>query len=202
MKQIVCYIDFVSPYSYLALEKLPETLLGLSYAVTYRPILLGALLKHHGNKAPAETPAKYEWTRRHVRWLGHELGVPLEIPAEHPFNPLPLLRLSIAAANGGDPNRYICETIFRHAWRGGQDANDPQRLAALRAQLSPDRALPLEPDDDAVKTRLRANTEEAISHGVFGVPAFLAEGQMLWGYDSLTMLRRCLDGDPWFTQAS
>ena len=58
MKQIVFHLDFISPYAYLAFEHLPQALEGLSCHVVYRPVLLGALLKHHGQLGPAEVPAK------------------------------------------------------------------------------------------------------------------------------------------------
>ena len=45
MKHIDFYLDFISPYAYLAFEKLPEALLGLSYRVTHKPVLFAALLK-------------------------------------------------------------------------------------------------------------------------------------------------------------
>ena len=48
MKRIVFYFDVISPFAYLAFEHLPQALEGLSYSVAYRPVLLGALLKHHG----------------------------------------------------------------------------------------------------------------------------------------------------------
>ena len=194
MKQITFYLDFISPYTHLAFERLPEALMGLSYSVSYRPVLLGALLRHHKLLGPAEVPAKREWTYRHVMWLGQQNQVALQMPAVHPFNPLPLLRLAIAAAKGGDPNRYVCETLLRHVWHGGLDANDPVRLQSLREQLEP----PLAPDDEAVKARLRANTDEAVAAGVFGVPSFVVDGRMFWGLDSLHMLRRYLEGDAWF----
>lgn len=194
MKQITFYLDFISPYSHLAFEQLPEALLGHSYAVTYRPVLLGAMLRHHGLLGPAEVAAKRDWTYRHVRWLGHQYGVPLQMPAQHPFNPLPLLRLAIACADGGDPNRHVCETLLRHVWQGGADALDPVRLQALQAQLAPPRA----PDDETVKARLRANTDEAIAAGAFGVPSFVVDGHLFWGLDSLPMLGRYLAGDGWF----
>ncbi len=197
MKQITFYLDFISPYSHLAFEKLPEALMGLSYSVVYRPVLLGAMLRHHQLMGPAEVPAKRDWTYRHVRWLGHAQGVKLQMPAVHPFNPLPLLRLAIACADGGDPNRYVCETLLHHVWHGGLDANDPQRLTALREQLAP----PLAPDDDTVKSRLRANTDEAIAAGAFGVPSCVVDGCLFWGLDSLPMLRAYLEGDAWFEGA-
>lgn len=197
MKQITFYLDFISPYSHLAFEKLPEALMGLSYSLTYRPVLLGALLRHHKLLGPAEVPAKRVWTYRQVQWLGQAQGVPLQMPAVHPFNPLPLLRLAIACAGAEDPNRYVCETLMRHVWQGGEDALEPQRLLALREQLQP----PLAPDDETVKARLRANTDEAITAGVFGVPSCVVDGRMFWGYDSLPMLRRYLEGDAWFEGA-
>ncbi len=194
MKHITFYLDFISPYAHLAFEKLPETLMGLSYSVSYKPVLLGALLKHHGQLGPAEVPAKRDWTYRHVQWLGHQHQVQLQMPSVHPFNPLPLLRLAIAAAGGGDPNRYVCETLLRHVWQGGADALDAARLKALHEQLLP----PLAPDDEAVKARLRRNTDEAIAAGVFGVPAYAVDDKLLWGFDALPMLRDYLRGDAWF----
>jgi hypothetical protein len=49
-----------------------------------------------------------------------------------------------------------------------------------------------------VKQRLRANTDEALALGLFGVPALVVNGRVFWGQDGLTMLRACLDGDEWF----
>mgnify|MGYP000650928554 CR=1 FL=1 len=194
MKQITFYLDFVSPYAHLAFEQLPDVLTGLSYAVTYKPVLLGAILRHHGQLGPAEVPAKRDWTYRHVQWLGQHHGIRLQLPAAHPFSPLPLLRLSLACAAGGDPNRYVCETLFHYVWHGGADAADASRLQALQAQLAPALAL----EDGRVKDRLRQNTDEALAAGVFGVPAYAVDGRLFWGFDGLPMLRDYLAGSDWF----
>lgn len=195
MKQITFYLDFISPYAYLAFEKLPQALEGLSYSVDYRPVLFAGLLKHHGQLGPAEIPDKRDWTYRQVQWLGHSHGVALQMPARHPFNPLALLRLALACSEDGRPNRYVCETVFRHVWRGGADAADSQRLDALRQALAPQR----DPAAEDVKALLKGNTDAAIAQGVFGVPAMVVDGRLFWGLDSLPMLRACLDGDPWFS---
>lgn len=194
MKHITFHLDFISPYAYLAFEKLPEAMMGLSYAVSYKPVLLGALLRHHGQLGPAEVPPKRDWTYRHVRWLGHQHQIELAMPTQHPFNPLPLLRLAIACAGAGDPNRYVCETLLRHVWRGGADALDTVRLQRLREQLAPT----LDPASDGVKARLRQNTDEALALGVFGVPAFSVDDKLFWGLDALPMLRAYLTADAWF----
>ena len=194
MKQITFYLDFISPFAYLAFEHLPVALKGISYSVTHRPVLFGAILKHHGQLGPAEIAPKRDWTYRHVLWLAHSLGVPLQMPASHPFNPLGLLRLAVACDGDGTPNRYVCETLLRHVWCGGAEASDAARLQRVTEYLSPKRAA----SSDEVKAQLKANTDEAIARGVFGVPTFEVDGKLFWGVDALPMLRACLQGDPWF----
>ena len=191
MKHITFYLDFISPYAYLAFEKLPEALMGQSYHVSYKPILFAGLLKHHGQLGPAEIPGKREWTYRQVLWLARQHGVDLQLPAQHPFNPLGLLRLAVACGRDGLANRYVCETIFRHVWQGGADAADAQRLQALTTQLAPEQLS----EGDAVKSQLKSNTEQAIARGLFGVPTFEVDGKLFWGFDALPMLTAYLKGE-------
>ena len=191
MKRIDFWFDPVAPFAYLAFERLPQALEGLSHEVRYRPVLFAGLLAHWGQKGPAEIEPKRQWTFRHVQWLAHEQGCPIEVPAEHPYNPLPLLRLALACG----PNRRVVEAVLHHAWRGGgASATDPARLAALAAELAPAR----DPAGDDVKRELRAATEEAVARGVFGVPTFELDGRLFWGLDALPMLRAALAGDGWF----
>ncbi|MES2184484.1 MAG: 2-hydroxychromene-2-carboxylate isomerase [Pseudomonadota bacterium] len=196
MHTITFSLDFVSPYAYLAFAQLPQALEGCSYIVRHRPVLLGALMQHHGHQGPAGIPPKHAWVLRQTRWLAHAHGIPFQLPAVHPFNPLPLLRLSLACADGeGFINRHVADTLFRHVWQsGGADAGDAARLAALAATLS----LQRDPAGPEVKAMLRAHTDAAVAEQLFGVPAFAVDGQQFWGFDALPMLRACLAGDPWF----
>jgi len=194
MKHIDFYLDFISPYAYLAFEQLPQALEGLSCSVDYRPVLLGAVLKAHGQLGPAEIPAKRGWTYRHVLWLGQAHGIPIEMPASHPYNPLPHLRLAVATGDDGSICRLAAETLFRHVWRGGEEAGDATRLGALTAQLQPKRDV----NGDENKALLKRNTDEAVAQGVFGVPCYVVDGRLFWGFDGLAMLRAYLQGDAWF----
>jgi len=198
MKQITFHFDVISPYAYLAFEHLPQALQGLSYSVAYRPVLFAAFLKHHGQLGPAEIVPKRDWTYRQVLWLAHAHGIPMQMPAAHPFNPLALLRLALACGSDGLVNRYVAETVLRHVWRGGADAADASRLAQLQQQLNPAR----DPAGDAVKAELRANTEAAIARGLFGVPTCEVDGKLFWGFDGLAMLRAYLQGDAWFASGA
>jgi 2-hydroxychromene-2-carboxylate isomerase len=190
MKRIDFWFDPISPFACLAFERLPEALEGCNYMVEYRPVLFAGLLNHWGQKGPAEIEPKRAWTYRHIAWLAHQHGIELRMPAVHPFNPLPLLRLAAAAG----PNRRVVEAVMRHVWRGGGDASDPSRLDALAQELSPAR----DPASPEVKAELRATTDAAIARGIFGVPTFEVDGRLFWGFDALPMLRSAVLGDPWF----
>ena len=194
MKTITFYLDFISPYAWLAFDALPQALQGISHRVVYKPLLFSGLLKHHGQLGPAEITAKRDWTYRQVLWLARQQATPLQLPRAHPFNPLALLRLASACDAQAQPNRFVCEKIFRHVWCTGLDAADPERLAQLHAELAPLRL----PGAEEVKQELLAHGQEALTLGVFGVPSFVVDGQVFWGQDALPMLRACLLGDAWF----
>lgn len=196
MTTITFYLDFISPYAYLAFESLPKQLMGVSHRVVYQPILFGAVLNHHGHMGPAEIPGKREWTYRQVLWQAKQMGIPLDMPLTHPFNPLSLLRLAVASSDDGAPNRYVCETIFRHVWKGGKAADDVERFAKLIEGLAPKRDM----QEGQVKNQLKNNTEQAIAKGVFGVPTFAIDDKLFWGLDALPMVRQYVEKAPLFVE--
>jgi 2-hydroxychromene-2-carboxylate isomerase len=196
MKQIDFWFDALSPYAWLAFDRLPQALEGLNVVVNYQPVLLAGLLAHWGQKGPAEITPKRDWTYRQVLWLAQQQGTPLQLPQPHPFNPLALQRLAVAAAPaGGTPSRRTVDLLFRHVWcRDGADPNAPAALAALQASVAPLR----DPAGDEVKAELRARTEAGVALGLFGVPTLVFDGRAFFGLDALPMLRAALEGDAWF----
>jgi 2-hydroxychromene-2-carboxylate isomerase len=204
MKQLSFYFDPLSPYSYLGFHRLPEALTGQSCSVAYKPVLFAGLLKHWGQLGPAEIGPKREWTYRQIAWLADRLGIEMRMPAAHPFNPLPLLRVLLAhghrAGMPGQANRWACELALAQVWRTGADAQDESAVQALAAALQPDdpTALLAAAQAGEVKALLRSNTEAAAAQGVFGVPTVEVDGRLFWGLDSLEMLAAYLRGDTWF----
>ena len=197
-KTVTFFLDFISPYAWLAFEALPRTLQGLNVQVVYKPVLFAGLLKHHGQLGPAEIPGKRDWTYRQVQWLARQQGCELKLPSTHPFNPLSLLRLALACDDANTPERAVCEQVFRHVWCSGQEAADPDRLQLLAQQLKPAR----DPSAPAVKQALQANTDESIALGLFGVPSMQVDDKLFWGQDALPMLRAYLQGDAWFHEGA
>jgi 2-hydroxychromene-2-carboxylate isomerase len=174
------YFDFVSPFSYLQCEQLP--VLERSLRVRYRPVLFAGLLKAHDHRGPAEIPAKRRFTYRFVVWQARQLGIPLRFPAAHPFNPLPLLRLAIAADCKPDAVRKI----FRFVWRDGRLGDLPIEWAELTAELGfPDAAERIASAE--IKDALRRNTNDAVARGIFGVPTLAIGDELFWGADATAM---------------
>ena len=74
----------------------------------------------------------------------------------------------------------------------GENASDPARFATLCTELGIEQERLSAP---AIKDALRRNTEAAAARGVFGVPSFVADGEVFWGADSIDFLNAFL-ADP------
>jgi hypothetical protein len=190
MREIDWYFDPISPYAYLAFTEL-HTLAPLA-RVRLRPVLFAGLLAHWDNVGPAEIVPKRAWTYRFCAWQAMQKGIPFSCPASHPFNPLPWLRLATVTA--GDETAV--RRIFEEIWTTGAEAGDPLRAHALARELGVD---PATLGDPSVKEQLRAETDNAVAHGVFGVPTLLIDGQVFWGADALDFARTYLE-DPQLLQ--
>jgi 2-hydroxychromene-2-carboxylate isomerase len=180
------YFDFISPYAYFGMLRL--TGLSNDLEIRYRPVLFAALLEHWGQKGPAEIPTKRAWTYRSCTWWATRHGIPFRFPAAHPFNPLPYLRLAVAAGN----TAQAVQLIFRALWTTGADPSDVQVLTALARSLDVDQSRLSEQD---VKDALRLETEQALARGVFGVPTLIVDEQLFWGADATDFARAYL-ADP------
>ena len=182
-QRIDFWFDFISPFAYLAQQRLGELPEGVE--LRYRPLLFAGLLKHWGTRGPAEVAPRRRFTYRYCHWLAQQQGIVYRTPPAHPFNPLPALRASIALGNGAE----TIDAIYRFIWGQGQLPEGPAWRALLET-LGLDESMLHDP---GVKQALRDNTEAAIEAGVFGVPTFsidIGDGQaeLFWGQDVLAML--------------
>jgi 2-hydroxychromene-2-carboxylate isomerase len=205
MIRIDWYFDVISPYSYLAFERLPEALARASSAVDirYRPVLFAGLLEYFGQKGPAEIASKRRFTYEHVLWLASRHNVRLHGPPRHPFNPLPLLRALVAAGGIGEsPTRHQVELAFHYVWQQGLLPDEPALENFLTALGVTSEALGV----PEVKAQLRANTEAAIADEVFGVPTAVVRkpeepARRFWGFDALPMMVDFVNGHALFSSA-
>ena len=175
------YFDFVSPFAYLQLAQVLRWRERLD--ITPVPIAFGAVLNHHGQLGPAEISGKREFSYRFVLWQAQRTGVTLRFPPQHPFNPLAALRLCIAAGT----TWQAIAAIFNHLWRDGKSGATAAELGDVGRPLGI-ADVELAVADQHVKHALRANTDNAIAAGVFGVPTLKVDNQLFWGNDASPMI--------------
>ena len=176
------YFDFISPFSYLQSERLHT--LAPRVSIRFRPVLFAGILAAHAHKGPAEIAAKRAFTYRFVLWQAKQWAIPIKFPPEHPFNPLPLLRLAVACDCAPD----AVQRIFHFVWRDGRLPDLPIEWAELTQALGIADASARIADPE-VKAELKRNTHEAIARGVFGVPTLAVGNELFWGVDATDMAR-------------
>jgi 2-hydroxychromene-2-carboxylate isomerase len=189
--------DYISSNAYLAWAELPKLAARHGWAVEPVPVLFAGLLEAHGQLGPAEVRPKAYWMFRNNLRKAALLGLPLRPPRFHPFNPLLALRVS-SLPLPADPRAALITALFEAVWARELHVSEPAVVAAVADELGlPGAALVEQAQAPEAKSLLRSRTDEAIAAGVFGVPTFLAGGELFWGYDDLPWLERFLAGrDP------
>lgn len=190
MKQIDWYFDFISPFAYLQWQLLQAQ----AVEVHSVPVLFAGLLTHWNNTGPVEIAPKRDWTYQHCLWIAHRHQIPMRLPAQHPFNPLPLMRLCIALGSGPQ----IVDRLFRYVWLEGHLPTDATPWSALLQELQVSPAMLTTAE---VKAALRQNGEQAVAAGVFGVPTAVVDARCFWGVDATDMLLAYLHDDAFFDSA-
>ena len=182
------WFDFASTYSYLAAMRIGTLAQDAGVRVRFRPFLLGPIFKAQGwNTSPFNLyPAKGRNMWRDLERSCAELKLPFRRPDPFPQNSLLAARVALAALDqpwGEDFCRALFCAQFAEGRRIDEAAAVGNVLARLKIEPQPVLAAA---QSDAIKARLRAQTEEAQRLGVFGAPIFTtADGELFWGNDRL-----------------
>jgi 2-hydroxychromene-2-carboxylate isomerase len=196
-KQIRFYFDFISHNAYLAWHKLPEIAQRENCEIKLIPVLFAGLLNAHGQLGPAEILPKVRWMAKDVIRKAKLLGIPMNPPASHPFNPLLPLRVSCLPMPERDRMKLV-DALFKATWAESLDVGSVDVVSRIATGIGLDGpALVAHAKDQENKERLILQTDEAIEAGVFGVPTMIVDGELFWGYDNLPFLELFLKGqDP------
>ena len=188
MRDVAFYLDFVSPYSYLALTQARRFEAEHGVRFEPRPVVYAKLLDAHGLTGPAETIAKRRYTFVDIVRSAHRLGVPLVGPPAHPFRSLEALR-TLVLWQGDGRALDLAVALSSAAWGEGRDLTDLAVLADVVTKTGLDATdLADRLAADPVKNVLAEATSAAVEAGVFGVPTFAAGSEMFWGHDRMAHL--------------
>lgn len=195
MKELTFYFDFLSPFSYFAWMKLQVVVKELNLKVNYKPVALGPLLNHWEIKGPGEITPKREFLLKQCLRYAVKHQIDFTTPKTHPFNSLYALRLALEGT-AQDNQEKVIETLWKAGWQKRIDMGEPDELlAALKEANLPSEELYERSFTKEAKVELKANIQEAISYGAFGVPSFVVDGELFWGNDSIEDLKNFILGN-------
>lgn len=183
------WYEFASPYSYLAATRVNELAEGQGVAVRWRPFLLGAIFKMHKLKVrPMELlPVKTRYMWMDAERKAKRYGVPIKLPSRFPraaVLPARVALLGIGEGWGEEFSRRVYHANFAEDEEIGESAVVAEILKTMG--LDAEDVIARATTDDN-KQALRDQTDEAFRLGIFGVPTFIAGGEMFWGDDRLEM---------------
>lgn len=193
-KTVEFCFDLISPPSYLAYTQLPAMAAQAGARIVWRPVLVGAIHKATGNRAPIEVPAKGKYLLADLARYAARYRVPFRLNPHFPFNTLPHQRMATGLLLR-QPESFIgfVERMFEAIWVEGLNLTDPAVIAEVIARAGLDAAQVMAlAEDPQVKEALREATESAVARGAFGVPTFFVGEQMFWGQDRLEFVRDAL----------
>lgn len=193
MTTLEFFWDVASPYTYLASTQIPGLRARTGAQIVCRPFLLGGVFKSTGNVMPAEVPAKAAYMLKDLARWRDRYQIPFRLPGDAPFplNSVLAQRVATAADLAGQGEQFM-HAVMRAYWGEAKDISDPAVIAQVVSENGFSADLLAAAQSQAVKDRLRANSDEAVERGAFGAPAFFLGGELYWGNDQLPHLEALL----------
>jgi 2-hydroxychromene-2-carboxylate isomerase len=189
---ITFYFDFSSPFGFLASQHVGALAASIGRQVIWRPFLIGAVYKEFGG-APIEHPLKKNYVLKDFMRSARLAGIAeAKVPANFPASPVaPSRVLYWIEREAPDRVGDFAENAFRSYWLDGHDVSDATVAvdAAVKLGFEP-AAVKSGMQEQEIKERLRAATEEAIAGGVFGSPFIKIDDELFWGFDRFDHIRK------------
>jgi 2-hydroxychromene-2-carboxylate isomerase len=196
MPQIDYFFAPMSPFCYLAGDRLEQIAAKHGATLRYIPIDAPALFPRTGGQVLAERhQSRKEYRLQELRRQAAKRGVKLDLqPMFFPVNPAPSAYAIIAAAKvGGGDLAGLVQAFPRAVWAEGRNIAEDEVVRALLAAHGFDPAIADKHMLMAAETYM-ANLEEAVARGVFGVPFYIVGDERFWGQDRLEDLDLHLSG--------
>ena len=196
MVQIDYFFATISPFTYLAGDRLEVIAAKAGATIRYMPINAPALFPRTGGQILAERhDSRKTYRLQELRRWSRRLGMKLDLqPPFFPVNPAPSSYAVITAAKvGGGDLAGLVQAFARAVWAEGRNIADEDVVSELVARYGFDpRAI--DRGMFSAADAYAGNLEEAVVRGVFGVPFYLVGDERFWGQDRLEDLEMYLAG--------
>ena len=191
------YVDFSSPYSYIASEWIEALAARHGRTVRWHAVLLGVTFQAAELKSPVSHPIKREYSLHDFERSARFAGVPFTLPEKFPVATQNAARV-FWWLEESDPERaanWARHCLRAYFTRGTVDLSNAEHLKALATEFGLDAAQAERVwTEPRWKSRLKTACDDAIAQGVFGAPFFVIDGEPFWGNDRRDQIERWLAG--------
>ena len=192
------YFDASSPWTYLAFRNIQPMAKELNVAINWRPVLVGGIFntvnqRMYASREDSNSP-RNRYALKDLQDCARQTGVSIVFPPKvFPVNSVKAMRGCIwIASNDATKDHFLpfIEATFAAYFTRQEDISQNDVLASICRQTGIDAdAFAAGITRADIKDALKANTDEAISRGAFGVPSFFVADDMYFGNDRLDLLR-------------
>jgi len=186
MRRITYYFSVLSPFTYLAGDRLERIAERHGAGIDYRPMDIMKVFAAMGTPpVPQRHPARQEYRAQDLRRLAARAGIAFNLkPAHWPTDAAPASAAVIAVADKGGDAGALARRFLAEVWANERDIAEPEVVAEALAGVGED-AASLASAIEAAAAAYARNTEAAIADGAFGAPFYIIEDQRFWGADRL-----------------
>lgn len=199
MNKVEFFYDLSSPWTRVAFHNIQPLIQKADAEVTWRPFLVGGVFNAvnqsvYAARANPDDP-KFRLTFHWLLEWAELAGVPMNFPSpHHPLKSVLGMRACCALEDDQPALLAFTEAAFHAYFAEQRNLDDPQEVAAIADECGLDgTALVAQTAEQAIKDRLRANTEEAVERGAFGSPTIIInESKLYFGNDQLPLVAQKL----------
>ncbi len=196
MAHIDYYFTVLSPFAYLAGDRMEQVAARHGADIAYKPVDIMALFAEMGGTPPAQRhESRKEYRMQELKRLSKLNDMPMNFqPAHWPVDPKPSSAMIVAAQAAGADAGALSRAVMKAVWAEERDISDAATLEMILSETGIDRAT-LAPHMDAAHAAFDTMTSEGMANGVFGAPFYVVDGQRFWGQDRIGHLDAHLAGE-------
>ena len=178
------YFDFISPYSYLAHNKLKKINKNDKFNINYKPILLGGLHKLGGITAPAFNERKMKNMKDDCLLIAIKNHIEFQWNSKFPINTLTLMRGYLVIDQNS--KKKFFDICFDAYWKDNIDISNEKDLNKILERVGLNKDVFFKNIQNIkIKEELKKLTNKAFEKDIFGAPTFVVNNKIFWGQDRL-----------------
>ena len=181
IKKVDFYFDFISPYSYLAHQKI-KTIKNVNF--NYKPVLVGGLHNLQGITAPAFIKAKLKHMISDCDLIAKKNKTNFIWNSKFPINSLNIMRGYLFIDN--EVKETYLNQMFNANWKDNLDTSNEKIVNYILEKCNINSNDFFDGiRDPKIKDKLKTITQEAHEKEIFGAPTFVVNNKIFWGQDRL-----------------